>query len=71
MKQFLIKFLMFLLSAFQKFFELEEEKASLQDAADMKMNVLAKKLKEKEEILKGLRNELEQYEVSRIQKVVI
>lgn len=59
------------LSAFQKFFELEEEKASLQDAADMKMNVLAKKLKEKEEILKGLRNELEQYEVSRIQKVVI
>lgn len=70
MKQFLIKFLMFL-SAFQKFFELEEEKASLQDAADMKMNVLAKKLKEKEEILKGLRNELEQYEVSRIQKVVI
>lgn len=59
------------LSAFQKFFEIEEEKAALQDAADIKMNVLAKKLREEEEILKGLRNELEQYEVSRIQKVVI
>nr|XP_048317129.1 uncharacterized protein C10orf67 homolog, mitochondrial [Myodes glareolus] len=48
--------------AYMKFFEIEEEKAALQDAADIKMNVLTKKLKEEEEILKGLRNELEQYE---------
>lgn len=68
MKQFLIKFSMFL-SAFQKFFEIEEEKAALH-AANIKMNVLAKKLKEKEENLKDLRNELEQYEESGIQKVV-
>ncbi|CAO2594828.1 Uncharacterized protein C10orf67, mitochondrial [Lemmus lemmus] len=55
---------------YQKFFEIEEEKAALQDEANMKMNILAKKLKEKEELLKGLRTELEQYEESRIQKVV-
>lgn len=69
MKQFLIKFLM-LLSAFQKFFEIEEEKAAMQDEANSRMSFLAKKLKEKEEILKDLRNELEQYEESGIQKVV-
>lgn len=69
MKQFLINFLM-LLSAFQKFFEIEEEKAAMQDEANVRMSFLAKKLKEKEEILKGLRNELEQYEESGIQKVV-
>ncbi|XP_041911251.1 uncharacterized protein C10orf67 homolog, mitochondrial [Arvicola amphibius] len=54
---------------YKKFFEIEEEKAALQDAANLKMNVLARKLKEKEEILKGLRSELEQYEESGSQKV--
>ncbi|XP_042133970.1 uncharacterized protein C10orf67 homolog, mitochondrial isoform X1 [Peromyscus maniculatus bairdii] len=47
---------------YKKFFEIEAEKAALQDATNIKMNVLARKLKEKEEILKGLRDELEQYE---------
>ncbi|CAH7290947.1 4921504E06Rik [Phodopus roborovskii] len=47
---------------YKKFFEIEEEKAALQDATNMKVSVLSKKLKEKEQILKDLRNELEQYE---------
>ncbi|XP_040611347.1 uncharacterized protein C10orf67 homolog, mitochondrial isoform X2 [Mesocricetus auratus] len=47
---------------YKKFFEIEEEKAALQDAANMKMSALARKLKEKEEILKSLKEELEQYE---------
>ncbi|XP_059119646.1 uncharacterized protein C10orf67 homolog, mitochondrial [Peromyscus eremicus] len=47
---------------YKKFFEIEAEKAALQDATNIKINVLARKLKEKEEILKGLRDELEQYE---------
>lgn len=34
------------------------------------MNVLARKLKEKEEILKGLRDELEQYEEIGLSKSV-
>ncbi|XP_041497439.1 uncharacterized protein C10orf67 homolog, mitochondrial [Microtus oregoni] len=54
---------------YTKFFEIEEEKAALQDEANIRMSFLAKKLKEKEEILKDLRNELEQYEESGIQKV--
>lgn len=50
------------LSAFQKFFEMEEERAALQDAANMKMDALVRKLKEKEELLKDLKYELQQYE---------
>ncbi|XP_050008655.1 uncharacterized protein C10orf67 homolog, mitochondrial [Alexandromys fortis] len=54
---------------YTKFFEIEEEKAAMQDEANIRMSFLAKKLKEKEEILKDLRHELEQYEESGIQKV--
>ncbi|XP_057643993.1 uncharacterized protein C10orf67 homolog, mitochondrial [Chionomys nivalis] len=54
---------------YKKFFEIEEEKAALQDEANVRMSFLAKKLKEKEEILKDLRNELEQYEESGVKKV--
>ncbi|XP_005354734.1 uncharacterized protein C10orf67 homolog, mitochondrial [Microtus ochrogaster] len=53
---------------YTKFFELEEEKAAMQDEANIRMSFLAKKLKEKEEILKDLRNELQQCEESGIQK---
>ncbi|XP_076795689.1 uncharacterized protein C10orf67 homolog, mitochondrial isoform X1 [Arvicanthis niloticus] len=54
---------------YQKFFEIEDEKAALQDAADVKMNVLTRKLKEKEEIVRNLKNELELYEEFGFKKV--
>ncbi|XP_028620622.1 uncharacterized protein C10orf67 homolog, mitochondrial [Grammomys surdaster] len=54
---------------YQKFFEIEDEKAALQDAADVKMNVLMRKLKEKEEIVRNLRNELDLYEEFGFKKV--
>lgn len=54
---------------YTKFFEIEEEKAAMQDEANIRMSFLAKKLKEKEEILKDLRNELEQHEENGIQTV--
>ncbi|XP_003499479.1 uncharacterized protein C10orf67 homolog, mitochondrial isoform X1 [Cricetulus griseus] len=47
---------------YKKFFEMEEERAALQDAANMKMDALVRKLKEKEELLKDLKYELQQYE---------
>ncbi|KAK2105239.1 hypothetical protein P7K49_014753 [Saguinus oedipus] len=45
-----------------QFFEVEEEKVSLQDASSVKTNILLRKLKEKEDIIKELKEELEQYE---------
>ncbi|XP_051006825.1 uncharacterized protein C10orf67 homolog, mitochondrial [Acomys russatus] len=54
---------------YKEFFEVEEEKAALQDAANMKIKVLMKKLKEKDEIIKNLRDELEQYEDARFSKI--
>jgi bacterioferritin (cytochrome b1) len=58
------------LSSLQKYFEIEDEKAALQDADDVKLNVLRRKLKEKEEIIKNLKNELELYEEFGFKKVV-
>nr|BAB29632.1 unnamed protein product [Mus musculus] len=54
---------------YQKYFEIEDEKAALQDADDVKLNVLRRKLKEKEEIIKNLKNELELYEEFGFKKV--
>lgn len=58
------------LSSLQNFFELEGEKAALQDAANVKMGVLSKKMREKEEVIRSLRNELELYEEFGFKKVV-
>uniref|UniRef100_A0A2K5CG97 Chromosome 10 open reading frame 67 n=1 Tax=Aotus nancymaae TaxID=37293 RepID=A0A2K5CG97_AOTNA len=47
---------------YQQFFEVEEEKVSLQDASSVKTNILLRKLKEKEDIIKELKEKLDQYE---------
>ncbi|XP_077010102.1 uncharacterized protein C10orf67 homolog, mitochondrial isoform X4 [Tamandua tetradactyla] len=52
----------------QQFFEVEEEKASMQDSASVRINVLLRKLKEKEEVIKELKDELDQYEEFGFQK---
>ncbi|XP_057588582.1 uncharacterized protein C10orf67 homolog, mitochondrial [Hippopotamus amphibius kiboko] len=54
---------------YQQFFEVEEEKTSVHDAMTVKMNILLKKLKEKEELIKQLREELDKYEEFGFQKV--
>nr|CAI9713455.1 unnamed protein product [Rangifer tarandus platyrhynchus] len=54
---------------YQQYFEVEEEKTSLQDAMTVKMNILLKRLREKEEVIKELREELDQYEENGSQKV--
>uniref|UniRef100_A0A8C5NYA8 DUF4709 domain-containing protein n=1 Tax=Jaculus jaculus TaxID=51337 RepID=A0A8C5NYA8_JACJA len=54
---------------YKKFYDVEEEKAALQDATNIRLTVLSRKLREKEEIIKELREELEQYEDSRFFKV--
>ncbi|XP_016871520.1 uncharacterized protein C10orf67, mitochondrial isoform X3 [Homo sapiens] len=46
---------------YQQFFEVEEENVSLQDASTVKTNILLRKLKEKEEVIKELKEELDQY----------
>ncbi|XP_026310551.1 uncharacterized protein C10orf67 homolog, mitochondrial [Piliocolobus tephrosceles] len=47
---------------YQQFFEVEEENINLQDASSVKINILLRKLKEKEEIIKELKEQLDQYE---------
>ncbi|XP_060981637.1 uncharacterized protein C10orf67 homolog, mitochondrial [Dama dama] len=54
---------------YQQYFEVEEEKTSLHDAMTVKMNILLKRLREKEEVIKELREELDQYEEYGFQKV--
>ncbi|KAB0352961.1 hypothetical protein FD754_017818, partial [Muntiacus muntjak] len=54
---------------YQQYFEVEEEKTSLHDAMTVKMNILSKRLREKEEVIKALREELDQYEEYGFQKV--
>ncbi|XP_027626898.1 uncharacterized protein C10orf67 homolog, mitochondrial [Tupaia chinensis] len=54
---------------YQQFFEVEEEKTYLQDATSVKMGVLLRKLKEREEMIKELRDELDQYKESGFQKL--
>ncbi|GAB5573342.1 uncharacterized protein C10orf67 homolog [Prionailurus iriomotensis] len=51
-----------------QFFEVEEE-TFVQESATIKMSNLLKRLKEREEMIKELREELCQYEESRLQKV--
>nr|XP_058913566.1 uncharacterized protein C10orf67 homolog, mitochondrial [Kogia breviceps] len=53
---------------YQRFFEVEE-KTPVRDTMTVKMNILFKKLKEKEELIKELREELDQYEEFGSQKV--
>ncbi|XP_029418796.1 uncharacterized protein C10orf67 homolog, mitochondrial [Nannospalax galili] len=43
---------------YKRYFDMEAEKAALQDAASSKMNFLARKLREKEELLKELKEEM-------------
>nr|XP_028681894.1 uncharacterized protein C10orf67 homolog, mitochondrial isoform X2 [Macaca mulatta] len=47
---------------YQQFFEVEEENIHLQDASSVKINILLRKLKEKEEVIKELKEQLDQYE---------
>ncbi|XP_045412824.1 uncharacterized protein C10orf67 homolog, mitochondrial [Lemur catta] len=47
---------------YKQFFEVEEEVVALQDANTVKMNILSRKLREKEDIIKELEEELDQYE---------
>uniref|UniRef100_A0A2K5RLM0 Chromosome 10 open reading frame 67 n=1 Tax=Cebus imitator TaxID=2715852 RepID=A0A2K5RLM0_CEBIM len=54
---------------YQQFFEVEEEKLSLQDVSSVKTNILLRKLKEKEDIIKELKEELDQYEDFRFHKM--
>uniref|UniRef100_A0A452EM73 Chromosome 10 open reading frame 67 n=1 Tax=Capra hircus TaxID=9925 RepID=A0A452EM73_CAPHI len=54
---------------YQQYFEVEDEKTSLHDAMTVKMNILSKRLREKEEVIKELREELDQYEEHGFQKV--
>lgn len=42
----------------------------MHESTSIKMSVLLKKLKEREEVIKELREELDQYEESRLQKFV-
>ncbi|CAK7320714.1 Uncharacterized protein C10orf67, mitochondrial [Vulpes lagopus] len=51
-----------------QFFEVEEE-SFVQESATIKMSILLKKLKEREEIIKELREELDRYEESRLQRL--
>ncbi|KAM9230180.1 uncharacterized protein C10orf67 homolog, mitochondrial [Dugong dugon] len=55
---------------YTQFFEVEEEKTSMQDSNVVKMNVLLRKLKEKEQIIKELTEELEQYEENSFPKLI-
>ncbi|XP_045040287.2 uncharacterized protein C10orf67 homolog, mitochondrial isoform X2 [Desmodus rotundus] len=51
------------------FFEVEEEVVSMHDSAAAKITILFKKLKDKEELIKELREELEKYEEFGFQKI--
>ncbi|XP_037693619.1 uncharacterized protein C10orf67 homolog, mitochondrial [Choloepus didactylus] len=53
---------------YKQFFEVEEETASMQDSTSVRINVLLRKLKEREEIIKELKDELDQYEDFGFQK---
>ncbi|XP_060228302.1 uncharacterized protein C10orf67 homolog, mitochondrial [Meriones unguiculatus] len=52
---------------YMKFFEIEEEKAAMQEAAFMKMNALKRKLKDKED--KDFMDDLEQFEYTEFDKI--
>ncbi|XP_059952140.1 uncharacterized protein C10orf67 homolog, mitochondrial [Mesoplodon densirostris] len=54
---------------YQQYFEVEEEKTPVHDAMTVKMKILLKKLKEKEKLIKELREELDQYEEFGSQKI--
>ncbi|XP_075853701.1 uncharacterized protein C10orf67 homolog, mitochondrial [Microcebus murinus] len=47
---------------YKQFFEVEEDLIPSQDANVIKINILSRKLREKEDIIKELENEIEQYE---------
>uniref|UniRef100_A0A673V4V7 Chromosome 10 open reading frame 67 n=2 Tax=Suricata suricatta TaxID=37032 RepID=A0A673V4V7_SURSU len=52
---------------YKQFFEVEEETG--QESATIKMSILLKRLKEREESIKDLREELDQYEESKCEKL--
>lgn len=54
----------------QQFFEVEEEMASRYDSSAVKLNILFRKLKEKEAVIKELREELKRNEEFGVQRVV-
>lgn len=54
----------------QQFFEVEEEMASGYDSSAVKLNILFRKLKEKEAVIKELREELKKNEEFGVQRVV-
>lgn len=48
----------------QQFFEVEEERSSTHDITTDKLSILLLKLKDQEEVIKKLKEEVEHYEVS-------
>lgn len=59
----------FLISAYspfslQQFFEAEEEYPSMNDLTTDKVNILVLRLKDQEEVIKKLKKQLQDYEVS-------
>ncbi|XP_069912248.1 uncharacterized protein C10orf67 homolog, mitochondrial isoform X3 [Oryctolagus cuniculus] len=55
--------------SYQQFFDVDEERAALQDASSVKIGVLLRKVKEREEIIRELKEELDQYEEYGFKKV--
>ncbi|XP_040848553.1 uncharacterized protein C10orf67 homolog, mitochondrial [Ochotona curzoniae] len=55
--------------SYKHFFDVDEEKAALQDVTSVKMGVLLRKLKEREELIKELKEELDQNEEYGFKKV--
>ncbi|EFB26381.1 hypothetical protein PANDA_000981, partial [Ailuropoda melanoleuca] len=53
---------------YKQFFEVEKE-TFVRESTTVKMSILLKKLKDREEIIKELREELDQYEESRLQRL--
>ncbi|XP_048223563.1 uncharacterized protein C10orf67 homolog, mitochondrial [Perognathus longimembris pacificus] len=53
---------------YQRYFDVEEEKSALHDAANIKLGILKRKLKERDELIKELREQLEQFEEAGYQK---
>uniref|UniRef100_A0A8D1NYQ3 DUF4709 domain-containing protein n=2 Tax=Sus scrofa TaxID=9823 RepID=A0A8D1NYQ3_PIG len=54
---------------YKQFFEAEDKKTSVQDTMTARLNLLLRKLREKEELIKELREELDQFEEHGFQKV--
>ncbi|XP_012870048.1 PREDICTED: uncharacterized protein C10orf67 homolog [Dipodomys ordii] len=53
---------------YQRYFDVEEEKSALHDAANFQLGILKRKLRERDDLIKELKEELERYEELGYQK---